>query len=143
MEKLGLEVKLDSPHDSVTKNDDGTLNVNLKSGESIACNRCLVAVGRPPNVEPLGLSNTEVKVERGAIVVDEFQNTTVPGVYAIGDVTNKVTLTPVAIRAGRVLVERIFNNRPDLKVNYENIATVIFSHPPIGTVGMSAQDAVK
>ena len=55
MEKLGLEVKLDSPHQSVTKNDDGTLNVNLKSGESITCNKCLVAVGRPPNVEPLAL----------------------------------------------------------------------------------------
>lgn len=137
MEKLGLEVKLDSPHQSVTKNDDGTLNVNLKSGESITCNKCLVAVGRPPNVEPLALQNTGVQVAKGAIVVDEFQNTTVPGVYAIGDVTNNVTLTPVAIRAGRCLVERIFNNRSDLKVNYNNIATVIFSHPPIGTVGMS------
>lgn len=61
--------------------------------------------------------------------------------YAIGDVTNQITLTPVAIRAGRILAERIFNNRSDLKMNYNNVATVIFSHPPIGTVGMSAQDA--
>lgn len=143
MKKLGVEIKLDSPHESVTRNDDGSLNVNLKSGESIQCDKCLVALGRPPNVEPLALNNTGVEIVKGAIKVDEFQNTTVSGVYAIGDVTDQVTLTPVAIRAGRVLVERIFNNRPDLKVNYDNIATIIFSHPPIGTVGLSAEGAVK
>ena len=143
MKQLGVEVRLDSPHTNVTANADGTLSVNLKSGESIKCDKCLVAVGRPPNVEPLALNNTGVQIAKGAIVVDEFQNTAVSGVYAIGDVTNQVTLTPVAIRAGRVLVERIFNNRPDLKVNYQNIATIIFSHPPIGTVGLSHEDAVR
>ena len=141
--KLGVELKLDSPHESVTQNEDGTLNVNLKSGESIQCNKCLVALGRPPNVEPLALNNTGVELNRGAIKVDEFQNTSVPGVYAIGDVTNQVTLTPVAIRAGRCLSERLFNGRSDLKVNYNNIATVIFSHPPIGTCGLSSEEAVK
>lgn len=70
--KLGIEIKLDSPHESVVKNEDGTLNVNLKTGESIQCNACLVAMGRPPNVEPLGLTNTGVEVVRGAIKVDEF-----------------------------------------------------------------------
>lgn len=63
--------------------------------------------------------------------------------YAIGDVTNQLTLTPVAIKAGRMLVERIFNNRSGLKMNYNNVATVIFSHPPIGSVGYSAEDAIK
>ena len=86
--KLGIDIKLDSPHESVVKNADGTLSVNLKSGESIQVNSCLLAIGRPPNVEPLGLQNTDVVVERSAIKVDAFQNTTVPGVYAIGDVTN-------------------------------------------------------
>ena len=143
MKKLGVEVKLDSPHESVTKEADGSLSVKLKSGEIIPCDKCLVALGRPPNVEPLALQNTGVEIVKGAIKVDELQNTTVPGVYAIGDVTDQVTLTPVAIRAGRVLVERIFNNRPDLKVNYNDIATIIFSHPPIGTVGLSAEQAVK
>ena len=140
MRKLGVDIKLDSPHDSVVANGD-TLDANLRSGETINCQKCLVALGRPPNVEPLGLANTGVEVVRSAIKVDEFQNTTVAGVYAIGDVTNQVTLTPVAIRAGRVLVERIFNNRPELKTNYENIATVIFSHPPIGNCGLSAEEA--
>lgn len=143
MRKLGVEIKLDSPHESVTKEADGSLSVKLKSGEIIPCDKCLVALGRPPNVEPLALQNTGVEIVKGAIKVDELQNTTVSGVYAIGDVTDQVTLTPVAIRAGRVLVERIFNNRPDLKVNYNDIATIIFSHPPIGTVGLSAEQAVK
>lgn len=72
MTKLGVELKLESAHESVTKNDDGSLNVNLKSGESISCDKVLVALGRPPNVEPLGLSNTGVEINRGAIKVDEF-----------------------------------------------------------------------
>ena len=88
MRKLGVDIKLDSPHDSVTAGDGDTLNVNLRGGETINCNKCLVALGRPPNIEPLGLANTAVVVERGAIKVDEFQNTNVAGVYAIGDVTN-------------------------------------------------------
>lgn len=72
MAKLGVDIRLNSPHDSVTKNADGTLKVNLKSGESIDCNKCLVALGRPPNVEPLMLQNTGVTINKGAIVVDEF-----------------------------------------------------------------------
>ena len=142
MVKLGLDIRLQTPHDSVTKNDDGSLNVNLKNGQSLKCDRCLVALGRPPNVAPLRLDNTDIKVEKNAIVVDEYQNTTVDGVYAIGDVTNQVTLTPVAIRAGRIVSERIFNGRAGLKMCYDNIATVIFSHPPIGTCGMKEEDAI-
>jgi len=74
---------------------------------------------------------------KGAIKVDEYQNTNVPGVYAIGDITNQVCLTPVAIRQGRLVSERIFNNKPHLKMCYDNIATAIFSHPPIGIVGLT------
>jgi len=64
-------------------------------------------------------------------------------VYAIGDVTKGVALTPVAVRAGRILSERLFNNRPTLKMDYNNVATVVFSHPPIGTVGYSAEQAAQ
>merc|ERR1719231_1337710 len=116
--------------------------VNLKDGGHVDAERVLAALGRPPNFEPLKLDNAGVKVENGAIAVDEFQNTNVPGIYAIGDVTNQVTLTPVAIRQGRLVSERIFNAKPDLKMCYDNIATVIFSHPPIGTVGFSEEQAV-
>ena len=142
MVKLGLDVRMHTPHESVTQEADGKLTVNLKSGDKISCDKVLVALGRPPNVEPLKLENTDIKVEKNAIVVDEYQNTTAPGVYAIGDVTNQVTLTPVAIRAGRIVSERIFNGRTNLKMSYDNIATVIFSHPPIGTCGMKEEDAV-
>ena len=72
MTKLGVDVRLDSPHESVTKNADGSLTVKLQSGDTLDCDRCLIALGRPPNVGPLKLENTGVQVNRGAIVVDEF-----------------------------------------------------------------------
>ena len=77
----------------------------------------------------------------GAIKVDEYSNTNIKGIYAIGDVTNRVCLTPVAIREGRILAERIFNSKPTLKMNYKNIATVIFSHPTIGVIGDTEVEA--
>ena len=76
-------------------------------------------------------------------MTDEYQNTAQHGVYALGDVTRGVSLTPVAVRAGRILSERLFNNRPTLKMDYNNVATVVFSHPTIGTVGLSEDLAVK
>ena len=78
----------------------------------------------------------------GGVTVDDFQNTSIPGIYAIGDATNNIQLTPVAVKAGRIVAERIFNNRTDLKMNYDNVATVIFSHPPIGVVGLTESQAV-
>jgi glutathione reductase (NADPH) len=71
----------------------------------------------------------------GNILVDEYQQTSAKGVYAVGDVCGKALLTPVAIAAGRHLSHRLFNNEPNRKLNYKNIPTVVFSHPPIGTVG--------
>ena len=77
------------------------------------------------------------------MTVDKFQNTSVSGIYAVGDNTGAVELTPVAVAAGRRLSERLFNNKPDEHLDYSNIATVVFSHPPIGTVGLSEPDARK
>ena len=141
MQKLGLDVRLQTAHKSVTKNEDGTLTVNLTTGDPVVVDKVLACMGRPPNIAPLCLENTGVKVEKNAVVVDKYQNTTVPGVYAIGDVTNQITLTPVAIRAGRIVSERIFNNRTGLAMDYNNVATVVFSHPPIGTVGLAEFEA--
>jgi glutathione reductase (NADPH) len=102
----------------------------------------LLAIGRPPNTELLGLENTSVKLDsKGFIQVDEFSNTTQPGVYAVGDVTDAPALTPVAIRAGRILSERLFNQREGLKMNFANVPSVIFSHPPIGTIGLNESEA--
>ena len=85
--------------------------MHLTTGDILTVDKVLLATGRPPNLEPLQLNNTGIKVEKNAIKVDEYSNTTAPGIYAIGDVIDKVNLTPAAIRAGRILSERIFNNR--------------------------------
>jgi glutathione reductase (NADPH) len=80
--------------------------------------------------------------DKGFISVDQFQNTTQTGIYAVGDITGKVELTPVAVAAGRRLSERLFNNKPNEHLDYDNIATVVFSHPPIGTVGITEAQAI-
>jgi glutathione reductase (NADPH) len=151
MKHLGVNVLTESPHKKVTKNDDGTLTIHLdvKEGmvDKVTADRVLIALGRPPNVEPMLIKqNTSIALENGCIVVDHLQNTTVEGVYSVGDVTtvgNKWSLTPVAIRAGRMLSERLFNGKTGLHMKYENIATIIFSHPPIGTVGDNFAEACK
>ena len=143
MTKLGLDYRVNCPHKSVEKKGDKHYVVHLQDGSSIECEAVLQAIGRPPNTEPLKLEVAGVEVVKGAVKVDEYQNTNVPGIYAIGDVTNQVSLTPVAIRQGRIVSERLFNNKPDLKVCYDNIATVIFSHPVIGSVGVSEDQAIE
>ncbi len=100
------------------------------------------AVGRGANTDRLGLATTGMnRLANGVIPVDEYQNTNVAGVYAIGDVTGKVALTPVAIAAGRKLAERLFNGASSKKVDYENIPSVVFSHPPIATLGLTEAQA--
>lgn len=145
MKKLDLDVKLKTPFTKVTRDaDSGLLTVHTeKEDEVFQAESVLFALGRPPKVKNLGLEEIGVEVVKGAIKVDDHHNTTVPGIYAIGDVISRPQLTPVAIRAGRILSERLFNNRTDLKMNYENIATAIFSHPPIGLVGLTESQAVE
>lgn len=100
------------------------------------------AIGRKPLVEDICLEATDVSLdEQGAIKVDEYQNTTQAGIYAVGDVIDKINLTPVAIAAGRRLSERLFNGKTDLKLDYKLVPTVVFSHPTIGTIGVSEEEA--
>jgi len=102
----------------------------------------LWAIGRSANVGDLGLERAGVARDRNDfIVTDDYQNTGVAGVYAIGDVTGRAALTPVAIAAGRRLADRLFNGETERRLDYSNIATVVFTHPPIGTVGMSEHEA--
>ncbi|OBS78582.1 hypothetical protein A6R68_19030 [Neotoma lepida] len=100
---------------------------------------CLLwAIGRDPNSKGLNLSKLGIQTDaKGHIIVDEFQNTNVKGIYAVGDVCGRALLTPVAIAAGRKLAHRLFECKEDSKLDYENIPTVVFSHPPIGTVGLT------
>ena len=131
-------------HKKFSKNANGDIDVHLDDGSVISAEKVFIALGRPPLVAPLKLHNAGVLVDKkGAIIVDEFSNTNVEGIFALGDVINKVNLTPVAIRAGRILAERLYNNRPGLKMNYENVPSVIFTHPPIGVIGLHQLDAEK
>lgn len=100
------------------------------------------AVGRVPNVESLGLQGTGIALdEHGNIATGAFENSSVEGVHAIGDINGKKALTPVAIAAGRALAERLFGDQPDAHLDYANIPSVVFSHPPVGSVGLSEQQA--
>ncbi len=100
------------------------------------------AVGREPNTDNLDLSKVGIKLDQGGfIVTDAYQNTNIEGVYALGDVTGRAPLTPVAIAAGRRLADRLFGGLADSRLDYEMIPTVIFTHPPIGTVGLSEDEA--
>ncbi|MEJ2390942.1 MAG: glutathione-disulfide reductase [Gammaproteobacteria bacterium] len=127
----------------VEKAADGSLSVHCASGVTLDKLDCLIwAVGRAPNTQDLGLDKTGITVsDDGYVPTDAYQNTNIEGVYAVGDVTGRAQLTPVAIAAARRLSDRLFNNKPERKLDYDNIPTVMFSHPPIGTVGMTEDEA--
>jgi glutathione reductase (NADPH) len=129
---------------SVVKENGKLTLVCDKGSRTEGIDQIIWAIGRVPNSDGIALENAGLKVdEQGYIKTDDYQNTEVQGVYAIGDVTGREQLTPVAIAAGRRLADRLFNNQPERKLDYENIASVIFSHPPIGTVGLSETEARK
>ncbi|MCR4459294.1 MULTISPECIES: glutathione-disulfide reductase [unclassified Pseudescherichia] len=127
---------------AVVKNGDGSLTLELEDGRSETVDCLIWAIGREPANDTFNLEATGVKTnDKGHIIVDKFQNTNVSGIYAVGDNTGAVELTPVAVAAGRRLSERLFNNKPDEHLDYSNIPTVVFSHPPIGTVGLTEPQA--
>ncbi|XP_014668404.1 PREDICTED: glutathione reductase, mitochondrial-like [Priapulus caudatus] len=143
LENIGVQVKRQTQTNSVTKQPDGRLMVETTTG-AISDVDCIIwAIGRVPNAD-FGLRNIGVELDtRGHIKVDEFQNTTAERIYALGDVCGKALLTPVAIAAGRKLAMRIFDKQVGAKLDYNLIPTVIFSHPPVGTIGISEEEAVK
>jgi len=123
--------------------DDGGIDLIGASGEDlVGYDTVIWCIGREPNHGSLGLEEAGVKVDdNDYIVTDEYQNTNIQGVYAVGDVTGRAQLTPVAIAAGRRLADRLFDNQVQARLEYENIPSVVFSHPPIGTVGLSEDEA--
>ncbi|MCE7894983.1 MAG: glutathione-disulfide reductase, partial [Sorangiineae bacterium PRO1] len=127
----------------VERSADGSLSLCSSTGEELSGLDALIwAVGRDPNTEGLGLAAAGVECDaEGHVRVDEWQDTSAEGVHAVGDVTGKWPLTPVAIAAGRRLADRLFGNVPDARLEYENIPSVVFSHPPIGTVGLTEDEA--
>jgi glutathione reductase (NADPH) len=121
----------------------GLKTLTAADGRDFSGFDCLLwAVGRAANVSGLDLRRAGVAVDDcDFVVTDGFQNTNVPGIYAIGDVTGRAALTPVAIAAGRRLSDRLFGNKTDRRLEYSMIPTVVFTHPPIGTVGASEAEA--
>ncbi|KAL8559266.1 hypothetical protein ACOMHN_040390 [Nucella lapillus] len=142
MESAGVKVRRQTQVKSVVKGRDGLLTLETTNEPIDKVDCLLYAVGRVPNSDTLQLDKVGVQTDpKGNIIVDDFQNTNVPKVYALGDVCGKALLTPVAIAAGRKLAHRLFDGKKDWKLNYQNIPTVIFSHPPVGTVGLSQEQA--
>ena len=144
MEKSGPSLHAHKIPERVEKLADGQLQLYFQDGSSHIAERIIWAIGRKPNVQGLNLDAAGVTLnDRGFIAVDEYQNTVVPGIYALGDVTGEKELTPVAIKAGRTLSERLFNGKTDAKMDYSTIPTVVFSHPAIGTVGLTEEEAIR
>jgi len=142
MEKAGIIIHRNFTTTEVIKNDGG-LVINSNNGDSISnIDTIIWAIGRHPLTSNLGCEKAGVDLDKsGNIIVDDYQNTTAKFVYALGDCTGNVLLTPVAIAAGRRLAARLFDNKTDLKLDYNNIPTVVFSHPPCGTVGFTTDKA--
>ncbi|MGV6859072.1 MAG: glutathione-disulfide reductase [bacterium] len=127
----------------ICKEEDGSLTLVCNQGTiTKGIDSVIYAIGRVPNTDTLNLESTGVTVDgKGYIPVDPWQETDVKGIFAIGDVTGRVELTPVAIAAGRRLADRLYGGMKDRKLDYNNIASVVFSHPPIGTVGLTEDEA--
>ena len=143
MENTGLNLHTHKVPAKLEKIEEG-IRIHFEDGSTHTASQVIWATGRRPNVEGLQLEKAGVTLnERGFIQVDEYQNTVVDGIYALGDVTGEKELTPVAIKAGRTLSERLFNGKTNAKMDYTTIPTVVFSHPAIGTVGLTEEEAIK
>ncbi|UXS01448.1 glutathione-disulfide reductase [Agrobacterium tumefaciens] len=140
MEAKGIKILLTDVIEEVTKGEGG-LNARTKNNGTLAVDTVMLALGRDPNTKGLGLENAGVKLDaRGAIIVDDYSRTNVPSIFALGDVTDRVQLTPVAIHEAMCFIETEYKNNPT-KPDHELIATAVFSQPEIGTVGLSEEEA--
>jgi glutathione reductase (NADPH) len=137
----GIEFRFNAPFESIVKHDDGRLAVNMKGCDEIIADVVLFATGRAPNVMGLGLDAAGVALNNvGAVIVDADNKSSVDSIYAVGDVTDRIQLTPVAIREGQAFADTIFGNKPT-RVDYDMVPTAVFSQPPIAAVGMTESQA--
>ncbi|MDO6426005.1 glutathione-disulfide reductase [Thalassotalea sp. 1_MG-2023] len=145
MAKHGPTLHNHSTPASIEQHHNGSLNIHLENGNTVGPVETVIwAIGREPATDNINIESTGIALDKkGFIPTDKYQNTQIEGIYAVGDNTGMVQLTPVAVAAGRRLCERLFNNKPNEHLDYNNVATVVFSHPVIGTVGLSEQEAVE
>jgi glutathione reductase (NADPH) len=136
----GIDFKFNAPFESIEKAEDGSLMVRLKDNDPIAADIVLFATGRAPNIAGLGLEDVGVTLNKGAVQVDDDNRSSVPSIYAVGDVTDRIQLTPVAIREGQAFANTVFGDTPT-RVDYANVPSAVFSHPPIAAVGMTEAEA--
>ncbi|HEY5716768.1 MAG TPA: glutathione-disulfide reductase [Psychromonas sp.] len=142
MQEEGPTLHTHSVPKSVQKNEDGSLTLYLENEKSLTVDCLIWAIGRNPANANIGLENTDVELnEQQFIKVDKYQNSSAQGIYAVGDNTGEIQLTPVAVKAGRQLSERLFNGQLDAHLDADLVPTVVFSHPPIGTIGLTELEA--
>ena len=140
MEKKGIKLKLNASFEKVEKTDAG-LTVHLDDGTTLEADTVMSAIGRRPNVNGLGLEEAGVALkDNGAVIVDDYFQTNVKSIYAIGDIIDRYQLTPVALAEGMAVYKTLFRDEPSA-VDYEYIPTAVFSQPPIGTVGLMEDEA--
>ena len=144
MAEDGLNLHTNSTPGKIEKHADGSLTISFTDGKQIDTDCVIWAIGRQPATDDIGLDKAGVALdEHGYIKVDKYQNTSVDGIYAVGDNIGYVELTPVAVKAGRLLSERLFNNQTDAHMDYDLVPTVVFSHPAIGTIGLTEPQAIE
>ncbi|TZG26296.1 glutathione-disulfide reductase [Sphingomonas montanisoli] len=137
----GIEFIFNAAFEKVEKKADGSLCVHFKEHDQCDADLLLFAIGRTPKIDGLGLKEVGVEIDdKGAIVVDEDNRSSVSSIYAVGDVTNRVQLTPVAIREGQAFADTVFGNKPH-RVDYDMIPSAVFSSPPMAGVGLTEQKA--
>ena len=137
----GIDFRFNSTFNSIERQEDGSLKIDMEGCDDLEADEVLFAIGRRPNVAGLGLETAGVTLgDNGEIKVDADNRTNVASIYAIGDVTDRVQLTPVAIREGQAFADSVFGNKPT-RVDYDNIPSAVFSHPPLAGVGMTESEA--
>lgn len=141
MEKQQINLILEENIAKITQNND-KYTVFTDKKQEIECDLVFSAIGRVPNTRNIGLKEIGIEMkDNGEMIVNDQYQTNIPHIYAVGDVTDSLDLTPVALAEGHVLADRLFNKQNDRAVTYNNIPTAVFSNPPIGTVGLSEEDA--
>ncbi len=137
----GIDFKFNAKFERVEKGEDGMLTVHMDDCDPMQVDLLMYAIGRKPNTGDLGLETAGVELDgSGAVVVDADNRSTCDSIFAVGDVTNRIQLTPVAIREGQAFADTIFGNKPT-RVDYDSVPAAVFSHPPLASVGLTEGQA--